>query len=84
MGELACVTHRCKCGRLTYDHIVREHDWNPSPSLTDEWDPIKDTKKYPTNAYGEINFLNDENDILPLVSLSISDMEKLCSLVSKN
>ena len=40
----------------------------PSFSHTAEWDPIKDTKKYPTNAYGEIDFLNNENDVLPLVS----------------
>lgn len=58
---------RCKCGAHLENHYNRENIeiWK-DPDV--KWDYETDTKTYPTNAYGEIDFLNEENDLLPYVS----------------
>ncbi|XP_063680847.1 transient receptor potential cation channel subfamily M member-like 2 isoform X3 [Bolinopsis microptera] len=57
-------TKWCKCGH--HDNKHSPVHCKQSFSHTAEWNPTSDTKTFPTNAYGEIDFLNAENDVLPL------------------
>ena len=56
----------CKCGFLDDEHL--EAALNSRQAHTADWDPAVDTVSLPTNAYGEIDFLHADNDVLPLVS----------------
>ena len=56
---------RCKCGQTDDEHSDNARKWVHSHTAT--WDPLVNTTTLPTNAYGEINFMAAENDILPLV-----------------
>ena len=64
------VTCRCKCGHDS-DHHARYSkacfkEGSDDPSV--EWNVSTHTQTLPTDAFGEINFVLSESDVLPLVS----------------
>ncbi|KAL5258514.1 hypothetical protein ACHWQZ_G009114 [Mnemiopsis leidyi] len=64
VAKSATATDFCKCGLADSDHSDDAKNW--SHSHTADWNPVTDTIRKPTNAYGEIDFLHAENDVLPL------------------
>ena len=59
-------TLSCKCGLEFTEHSTDAQ--SSKQDHTASWDPLVDSVRKPTNAYGEIDFLHAENDVLPLVS----------------
>lgn len=70
MSPIKTIFPRCKCGYEREDH-ERDTLEETLPS-TEDWSYQTDTVTLPTDAYGEINFMSAENDILPLVSFPTS------------
>lgn len=48
----------CYCGRIRENHLPVALQQREEP-LTGSWDPEQDVAEYPTDAHGEIIFINE-------------------------
>ncbi|XP_063680838.1 transient receptor potential cation channel subfamily M member 2-like isoform X3 [Bolinopsis microptera] len=64
VSNSATEENTCKCGFLDDEHSEAALSYRHIH--TADWDPAVDTVTLPTNAYGEIDFLHADNDVLPL------------------